>query len=159
LQREMRDLARTLAVVAVAVSLLIPLTGLLRGDCLQEMILTWLSLTFLMVPGQPPIIIAMALALAPLELARKQVIVRHLQGAEALGAVTTLLSVRTGAMAQNRMTLHRLVPGASEPLDTAQAAAAGAVPLPGRGQADPAQHGRPDGCHPRGLPRLLRAGP
>lgn len=70
LQKEMNGLARTLAFVAAAVSLLIPLVGLLRGFGFQQMILTWLSLTFLMVPGQPPIIIAMALALASLELAR-----------------------------------------------------------------------------------------
>jgi Ca2+-transporting ATPase len=115
LQREMAGLARTLAVVAVSVSLLIPLLGFLRGYGLQQMILTWLSLTFLMVPGQPPIIIAMALALASLELARKKVIVRRLQGAETLGAVTVLLSDKTGTMTENRMVLSSvLLPGGEQ---------------------------------------------
>ena len=105
LQTEMSDLARTLAVAAIVVSLVIPLVALLRGNDLRQMILTWLSLTFLMVPGQPPIIIALALALASLELARKNVIVRRLHGAETLGAVTTILSDKTGTMTENRMTL------------------------------------------------------
>ena len=105
LQKEMNDLAGTLAVVAIVVSLLIPLAGFLRGFELRQMILTWLSLTFLMVPGQPPIIIAMALALASLELARQGVIVRRLQGAETLGSVTTILSDKTGTMTENRMRL------------------------------------------------------
>lgn len=105
LQKEMDGLARTLAFVAVGVSLLIPLVGLLLGFDRQQMILTWLSLTFLMVPGQPPIIIAMALALAALELARKQVIVRRLQGAETLGSVNVVLSDKTGTMTENQMQL------------------------------------------------------
>lgn len=114
LQREMSDLTRTLAFIAVGVSFLVPLIGLLRGFDLQQMVLTWLALTFLMVPGQPPIIIAMALALASLELARKQVIVRRLQGAETLGAVTTLLSDKTGTITQNQMTLQSILRGDGE---------------------------------------------
>jgi Ca2+-transporting ATPase len=109
LQKEMNDLARTLAFVAVVVSLLIPLAGLLRGFSLQQMVLTWLSLTFLMVPGQPPIIIAMALALAALELARKSVIVRRLQGAETLGSVNVVLSDKTGTMTENKMQLSGIL--------------------------------------------------
>lgn len=109
LQQEMNSLARALAVVAVAISLLIPLLGLLRGYGLQQMVLTWLSLTFLMVPGQPPIIIAMALALASLELARKQVVVRQLHGAETLGAVTVVLGDKTGTMTENKMALNSVL--------------------------------------------------
>lgn len=109
LQQEMDRLAHVLAYVAVAVSLFIPLLGLLRGFDLQQMILTWLSLTFLMVPGQPPIIISMALALASLELARKEVIVRRLQAAETLGAVTALLSDKTGTITESRMALEAVL--------------------------------------------------
>lgn len=109
LQKEMNGLARTLAYVAVGVSLLVPLAGLLRGFNFQQMVLTWLSLTFLMVPGQPPIIISMALALAALELARKKVIVRRLQGAETLGSVNVVLSDKTGTMTENKMRLSAVL--------------------------------------------------
>jgi Ca2+-transporting ATPase len=105
LQKEMDDLAKTLAFVPVGVSLLIPWIGLLRGFDFQQMVLTWLSLTFLMLPGQPPIIVAMALALVALELARKGVIVRKLNGAETLGSVNVILSDKTGMMTENQMTL------------------------------------------------------
>lgn len=75
------------------------------------MLLTWLSLTFLMVPGQPPIIITMALAIASFELARKQVIVRRLHGAETLGSVTTIVTDKTGTITENTMVLSGLILG------------------------------------------------
>lgn len=125
LQKEMRDLARTLAFVAIGVSCLIPLVGWFRGYDLQQMLLTWLSLTFLMVPGQPPVIITMALALAAFELTRKQVIVRRLQGAETLGSVNTIISDKTGTMTENVMAFDRLIIGngsilAIDQVDTSQ---------------------------------------
>jgi Ca2+-transporting ATPase len=111
LQKEMEDLARTLAYVAVGISVLIPLAGLLRGYGLEQMILTWLSLTFLMVPGQPPVIITMALALAAFKLAKKKVVVSRLRGAETLGSVTAILSDKTRTMTENEMAVASLVLG------------------------------------------------
>src|SRR3989338_3209481 len=61
LQEAMTRLAKILAIFALAVSILIPAVGFLRGLNLQEMIVTWLALTFLMIPGQPPVIITMGL--------------------------------------------------------------------------------------------------
>lgn len=110
-QKEMRDLARTLAVAAIGISCLIPLAGWLRGYDLYQMLLTWLSLTFLMIPGQPPVIITMALALAAFELARKKVIVRSLRGAETLGSVNIIISDKTGTMTENAIVLDHLILG------------------------------------------------
>jgi len=117
LQQEMQDLARTLAYVAVGVSALIPIAGLLRGFDLEQMVLTWLSLTFLMVPGQPPVIITMALALAAFELAEKKVVVSRLRGAETLGSVTAILSDKTGTMTENDMAVASLILGDGSTVD------------------------------------------
>jgi len=103
LQTAMGQLAKTLAILAVIVSALIPAIGFLRGLNFQEMIITWLALTFLMIPGQPPIIITMALALASFELAKKNLIVKHLHGAETLGQITELLTDKTGTITENKM--------------------------------------------------------
>jgi P-type Ca2+ transporter type 2C len=103
LQTAMGQLAKTLAILALIVSALIPALGFLRGLNFQEMIITWLALTFLMIPGQPPVIITMSLALSSFELARKNLIVKRLRGAETLGQITTLLTDKTGTITENRM--------------------------------------------------------
>lgn len=109
LQVSMTGLAKILTVLAVSVSILIPLVGLLRGYSPEQMLLTWLALTFLMVPGQPPIIIQMSLALASYEMAGKKIIVKRLQGAESMGFVTAVLTDKTGTITENRMRVERYV--------------------------------------------------
>lgn len=109
IQEEMLKLSKILTVVAVILSLLIPLIGFARGLNIKTMVLTWLSLTFLMIPGQPPIIITMALAVAAFELARKKVITKRLQGMERLGQVTSIVTDKTGTITENKMKLESLI--------------------------------------------------
>jgi len=109
IQDAMTRLAKTLAVFAVAVSILIPAVGFLRGLSLQDMVLTWLALTFLMIPGQPPIIITMSLALASFELADRKMVVKRLRGVEILGQVTSILTDKTGTITENKMHVDALV--------------------------------------------------
>ncbi|MCK6469214.1 MAG: cation-transporting P-type ATPase [Candidatus Brocadia sinica] len=109
IQEAMTRLAKTLAVLAVIVSILIPAVGLLRGLNVQEMILTWLALTFLMIPGQPPVIITMSLALASFALANKKLVVKRLRGVEVLGQVTAIVTDKTGTITENKMRVDSFV--------------------------------------------------
>lgn len=103
LQESMTRLAKILAIFAIGISILISTVGFLRGLNLQEMIITWLALTFLMVPGQPPIIITMALALASFKLANIKLVVKRLHGVESLSQVTTIVTDKTGTITKNSM--------------------------------------------------------
>ncbi|WP_292389598.1 cation-translocating P-type ATPase [Methanosarcina sp. UBA5] len=109
LQITMINLAKMLAVVAFAVSLIVPGIGVLRGQDFQQMVITWLALTFLMVPGQPPIIITMALALASFELAKENIITKRLRGTETLGFVTVVVTDKTGTVTENKIRLEKLI--------------------------------------------------
>jgi len=109
IQEAMTRLAKTLAVLAVIVSVLIPAVGLLRGLNMQEMILTWLALTFLMIPGQPPVIITMALALASFALASQKLVVKRLRGVEILGQLTAIVTDKTGTITENKMRVDDFV--------------------------------------------------
>jgi Ca2+-transporting ATPase len=114
IQEAMAKLAKTLAVLAIIVSILIPLVGFLRGQKAQDMILTWLSLTFLMVPGQPPIIITMTLALASFELSIKKLIVKRLRGVETLGQATVIVTDKTGTITENKMQVQNFITSNAE---------------------------------------------
>jgi len=109
IQEAMTRLAKTLAVLAVIVSVIIPAVGFLRGLSVQEMILTWLALTFLMIPGQPPVIITMSLALASFALASQKLVVKRLRGVEILGQLTAIITDKTGTITENRMRLDDFV--------------------------------------------------
>jgi Ca2+-transporting ATPase len=116
LQNAMTRLAKILAIFAITFSLLIPLIGYLRGLPAQEMIVTWLALTFLMVPGQPPIIITMALALASFALSRRNIIVKRLRGVELLGQTTTMVTDKTGTITENKMEVQWFFSSVGEPI-------------------------------------------
>jgi Ca2+-transporting ATPase len=116
LQNAMTRLAKTLAVFAIALSLLIPLVGFLRGLPAQEMVVTWLSLTFLMVPGQPPIIITMALVLGSFALSRRNIVVKRLRGVELLGQTNIIVADKTGTITENKMEVQWFFSAQGEPI-------------------------------------------
>lgn len=109
IQEQMLKLSKILTVVAIILSLIIPLIGYAIGLNFKQMILSWLALTFLMIPGQPPIIITMALAVAAFELARKKIITKKLQGMERLGQVTSIITDKTGTITENKMKLESFI--------------------------------------------------
>jgi P-type Ca2+ transporter type 2C len=117
LQTAMINLAKMLAVVAVAVSLIVPGIGVLRGQDFQQMVITWLALTFLMVPGQPPIMITMALALASFELAKENIVTKRLRGTETLGFVTGVVTDKTGTVTENKIRLEKFISAEGNELD------------------------------------------
>lgn len=103
IQGAMTRLTKVLAIFAIIVSIIIPLIGFFRGLSMQDMILTWLALTFLMIPGQPPIIITMSLALASFALVHEKFAVKRLRGVETLGQITTIITDKTGTITENKM--------------------------------------------------------
>jgi Ca2+-transporting ATPase len=112
LQLSMRSLSGKLVWVAVGFSVLIPVLGLLRGQDLRTMFLTGLSLAFATVPEELPIIITMVLGVGSLRLARSNFLVKQLAAAETLGAVTVIVTDKTGTITESRMTVAATFPSA-----------------------------------------------
>ncbi len=104
LQSLMKELSKSLAWLAIAFSVLVPLLGwTLSHQPLRQMILIGLAMTFSVIPEELPIIITMVLALGGYRLSKKNAIVKRLQAVESLGAVTVIATDKTGTLTENRM--------------------------------------------------------
>jgi P-type Ca2+ transporter type 2C len=116
LQQAMRDLARWLAWLALAFSVLVPLLGLLGGQPWREMVLTGLTLAFATIPEELPIIISMVLGLGAYRLSGRRVLIKRLRAAETLGTITVVATDKTGTVTENRMSVSHLATDEVEPL-------------------------------------------
>ena len=105
LQLSMKQLSKTLVWVALFFSILIPVLSYFRG--LQpnpgEAVLYGLSLAFVVIPEELPIIITMVLGVGSYALPRKGAIVKRLRAAETLGTVTVIATDKTGTITENKM--------------------------------------------------------
>ncbi len=111
LQVAMADLTKYLVFVAVGFSVLVPVLGwLLAGEDPRTMVLTGLSLAFVTIPEELPILITMVLALGAFRLSRRHAIAKRLRAVETLGGVTVIATDKTGTLTENRMEVSRFFP-------------------------------------------------
>ncbi|MCW3839857.1 HAD-IC family P-type ATPase [Micromonospora yasonensis] len=105
LQKALSQLARAVLVLAVAASVLVPLVGVLAGQPWRDMLLSGLTVAFATVPEELPILVVVLLAVGGRQLARRGALLRRLKAGETLGAVTAVVTDKTGTLTENRLTL------------------------------------------------------
>jgi P-type Ca2+ transporter type 2C len=105
LQRRMAQLSRILAVVALVLCALVMVVGLVRGESLELMVLTAISLVVAAVPESLPVVVTLSLALGARRMARRRAVVRDLAAVETLGSVTLLATDKTGTLTRGAMTV------------------------------------------------------
>jgi Ca2+-transporting ATPase len=105
LQTALSQLARTVLIFAIAASVLVPLVGVLAGQPLRDMVLSGLTVAFATIPEELPILVVVLLAVGGRQLARQGALLRRLKAGETLGAVTTVVTDKTGTLTENRLTL------------------------------------------------------
>ncbi len=116
LEAVMAELTKYLAVVAIAFSVMIPVLGwLVAHQDPKTMILTGLSLAFVTIPEELPILITMVLALGAFRLSRQHAIAKRLRAVETLGGVTVIATDKTGTLTENRMQVSRFYPDQAKP--------------------------------------------
>ena len=108
LQQETQTLARRLAMLGLAVSvLLVLLLGWRSGNWLQAL-LAGVALSMSVLPAEFPVILTVFPAIGAWRLARHRVLTRRLAAIEILGSTSVLCVDKTGTLTENRMALRRL---------------------------------------------------
>ncbi len=105
LQIRLDQAGKLLAVIGVVVAAMVLLSGVVRGEPLQEMFLTAVSVAVAVVPEGLPAVVTLTLALGAQRMLRRNALIRKLPAVETLGSVTIICSDKTGTLTVNRMTV------------------------------------------------------
>ncbi len=114
LQLSMKQLSKSLVWIAIFFSVLIPVLSYFRyasgpaplspGNA----VLYGLSLAFVVIPEELPIIITMVLGIGGYALSKKGAIVKRLRAAETLGNITVIATDKTGTLTENKMQIAHM---------------------------------------------------
>ena len=119
LQRRMGQLGKTLAWIAMGIIAVVIVLGLLRGEPIDELVLTAIAMAVAAVPEGLPAVVAITLALGSQRMLKRHALIRKLPAVETLGSVTVICSDKTGTLTENRMTVTVLdVVGHTEEIET-----------------------------------------
>ncbi|WP_261132735.1 calcium-translocating P-type ATPase, SERCA-type [Bacillus sp. Marseille-Q3570] len=105
LQRRLEQLGKILILVALLLTALVVVVGVIQGHDVYTMFLAGVSLAVAAIPEGLPAIVTIALALGVQKMIRRRAIVRKLPSVETLGCATVICSDKTGTLTQNKMTV------------------------------------------------------
>lgn len=112
LQHRLEQLGKILIAVAIALTVVVVLAGIIHGQPAYGMFLAGVSLAVAAIPEGLPAIVTIALAMGVQRMIKRRAIVRKLPSVETLGCASVICSDKTGTLTQNKMTVtHMWVDG------------------------------------------------
>jgi P-type Ca2+ transporter type 2C len=108
LQRRLVGVGRALAIAAVGLCTVVLALGLVRGQPVELMVITAVSLVVAAVPESLPAVVTLALALGARRMTARNALIRRLPAVETLGSVTVIATDKTGTLTEGRMVARRL---------------------------------------------------
>ncbi|MCK8486127.1 calcium-translocating P-type ATPase, SERCA-type [Paenibacillus sp. MBLB2552] len=108
LQRRLEQLGKILIYMALGLTVVVVLLGILQGQPANSMFFAGVSLAVAAIPEGLPAIVTIALALGVQRMIKRKAIVRKLPSVETLGCASVICSDKTGTLTQNKMTVTRV---------------------------------------------------
>ncbi len=108
LQKKLSQFCHGLVFFCLAICTIVVVVGVLRGEAVNQMFLTGLSLAVATIPDGLPAMITIALAVGVQRMISKHAMIRRLPAVETLGCVTFICSDKTGTLTQDEMTVRQV---------------------------------------------------
>lgn len=108
LQKQLSILGRQFGILALLISAIVVIIGVISGKNTIQMLMTGVSLAVSAIPEGLPAVVTIALALGVRAMAQKKALLRHLQAAETLGAVSVICTDKTGTLTKNEMNVQKI---------------------------------------------------
>jgi Ca2+-transporting ATPase len=108
-QKKTDTLARQMAVIAIlSACLLFAASWIFSGDSVREMFLVALAALVSAIPEGLPAVLSIVLAIGAHRMSARHAIIREFTATETLGAVTTIITDKTGTLTQNTLTVRKV---------------------------------------------------
>ena len=108
LQKRLRELGKTVAVICLIVCALVAGAGILRGEPVFDMLMTGITVAIAAIPEGLPATVTIALALAVRRMLKRNALVNRLHAVETLGCTSVICTDKTGTVTENKMTVSRI---------------------------------------------------
>ena len=108
LQRQVTDMARRVAAVAIAAGALLFALRVLSGNAAALSFVFALGVMVALVPEGLPATLSVSLAIGVRRMARRHALIRRLAAVEALGSTTVICTDKTGTLTKAEMTLQQV---------------------------------------------------